>query len=135
MSGLTLTVLVLVVVAAVVLTPSFSTYVQQQREIAQLKESVEMHRESLEEMEAQQLKWQDPVYIRAQARERLYYVLPGEVQLTVIDDGVVIPEDEVAEAHSTLTKTERDWVREFAVSILGAGTTGKNPDELFSTKQ
>lgn len=130
-SGLTATILALVLVAAVVLTPSFSTYLAQQREIAQLRESVDMHRQALDDIEEQQLKWKDPVYIRAQARERLFYVMPGEVQLTVIEDGVVIPDDVPLHTSAELTTTDRDWARDFAVSVLGAGTTTAAPEDLF----
>lgn len=134
MSGLTATILGLVLIAAIVLTPSFSTYLQQQREIAQLTESVELHRQNLDDIQAEQMKWKDPVYIRAQARERLFYVMPGEVQLTVIDDGVLIPVEEELSLNSQLTPTDRDWSRDFAASILGAGTTTATPDELFTTR-
>lgn len=134
MSGLTATVLSLGLIATVVLAPSFSTYLQQQREIAQLKESVEQRRAALDDFQEQQLKWQDPVYIRAQARERLFYVMPGEVQLTVIEDGVIIPEDEKLTMSTELTATERHWTNEFAASVLGAGTTTAEPDELLTTK-
>lgn len=133
-SGLTATILSLVLIAAIVLTPSFSTYLQQKREIAQLRESVEMHRASLDEIEDQQLKWQDPVYIRAQARERLFYVMPGEVQLTVLEDGVVIPEDPEFTTSTELVPTDRNWATEFAASLLGAGTTTAEPEQLFTTR-
>ena len=40
-------------------------------------------------MQAERDRWQDPVYIRSQARDRLYYVLPGEVSYLVMDtDGL-----------------------------------------------
>lgn len=133
-SGMTFITVGLVVFAALAITPNFSTYLQQQREISQLRQSVEMHRAALTDIEGHQIKWQDPVYIRAQARERLYYVMPGEVQLTVVEDGVIIPEDGALTTSTELVKTERNWTREFAVSILGAGTTTASPEELFSTK-
>ena len=31
-------------------------------------------------------EWQDPEYVRIQARDRLFYVRPGEVPLLVLDD-------------------------------------------------
>lgn len=129
-SVLTVLIVVLFIVAVIVLTPSLSLYLQQQREIAQRTESVEMHRKALTELEQQQLKWEDPVYIRAQARERLYYVMPGEVQLAVIEDGVVIPEDTVDEVSAELTKEHRDWARDIVSSLLIAGTTDADPDSL-----
>lgn len=129
-SALTVAVVVIAIVGALVLSPSLTIYLQQQREIAQLRESVELHRQSLSEMEAEQLKWEDPVYIRAQARDRLYYVMPGEVQLSVIDDGVVVPDDRNETITAELTKTERNWALGIASSVLQAGTTSQRPNEL-----
>jgi hypothetical protein len=40
-------------------------------------------------MEKERDRWQDPIYIRAQARNRLYYVLPGEVSYLVMDNGTL----------------------------------------------
>lgn len=129
-SALTVAVVVIAIVGALVLSPSLTIYLQQQREIAQLRESVELHRQSLSDMEAEQLKWEDPVYIRAQARDRLYYVMPGEVQLSVIDDGVVVPDDRNETITAELTKTERNWALGIASSVLQAGTTIQRPNEL-----
>jgi hypothetical protein len=39
----------------------------------------------VEAMKAERTRWEDPVYIRAQARNRLYYVMPGEVSYLVMD--------------------------------------------------
>lgn len=129
-SALTILVVALLITAAVVLTPSVSLYLQQQREIAQRQESVELHRQALEELEEQERKWEDPVFIRAQARGRLFYVMPGEVQLAVIEDGVVIPEDVTDDVSDELTKTKRDWSRDLVSSILLAGTTEADEDTL-----
>lgn len=129
-SALTVAVVVIAIVGALVLSPSLTIYLQQQREIAQLRESVELHRQTLSDMEAEQLKWEDPVYIRAQARDRLYYVMPGEVQLSVIDDGVVVPDDRNETITAELTKTERNWALGIASSVLQAGTTIQRPNEL-----
>lgn len=129
-SALTILVVALLITAAVVLTPSVSLYLQQQREIAQRQESVELHRQALEELEEQERKWEDPVFIRAQARGRLFYVMPGEVQLAVIEDGVVIPEDVTDDVSDELTKTKRDWSRDLVSSILLAGTTDADEDTL-----
>jgi hypothetical protein len=55
------------------------------------------------ELEAARERWRDPAFVRAQARERLNYVLPGEVGVVVVgldevlatepapDAGVVVP--------------------------------------------
>lgn len=129
-SALSALIVVLVITGAVVLTPSISVYMQQQREISQLRESVDLHRKAVSEIEAEQLKWQDPVYIRAQARDRLYYVMPGEIQLAVLEDGVVIPVDDVAPVSSELTQAEQSWAKVLVTSVLQSGTTSATPQQL-----
>jgi hypothetical protein len=47
--------------------------------------SIEQAAKDVEDMQAERDRWQDPVYIRSQARDRLYYVLPGEVSYLVMD--------------------------------------------------
>lgn len=71
-SGFTVLTVGLLVVGALILTPTLSTYVQQQREIAELRASVALHREQVAEIDAERLNWQDPAYVRAQARGRLF---------------------------------------------------------------
>lgn len=61
------------------------TFLNQRREIVEMEQSIELARQSVEDMEAERDRWQDPVYIRSQARDRLYYVLPGEVSYLVMN--------------------------------------------------
>lgn len=37
------------------------------------------------DLQVQRKRWDDPAYVRAQARERLHYVLPGETSYVVVD--------------------------------------------------
>jgi len=129
-SGFTVLTVGLLVIGALILTPTFSTYVQQQREIAELRASVALHREQVAQIDAERLNWQDPAYVRAQARGRLFYVMPGEMQLSVIDD-VVIPAESEEQTEGRLTHIERNWAREIAVSTLLAGTTDASPEQLL----
>ncbi|MGO1539583.1 MAG: FtsB family cell division protein [Leucobacter sp.] len=120
-SGSTLLIVALVVAGALILSPSLTTFVQQQREIAELRESVRVHREAVTDIDAERAKWNDPVYVRSQARDRLYYVMPGETQLSVIDN-VVIPAESTEDTSATLTRIDRNWAGSLVASVLGAGT-------------
>lgn len=128
-SGFTLLIVVLVIGGALIISPTLSTFVQQQREIAELRVSVELHRETVSEADAERLKWKDPVYVRSQARDRLFYVMPGETQLSVIDD-VVIPAELAEETSAELTRIDRNWAHALIGSMLTAGTTDAEPDDL-----
>ena len=128
-SGFTVLVVVLVLAGAVIVSPSVSTYVQQRREIAELRESVRQHQEAVNEIDAERAKWKDPVYVRAQARDRLFYVMPGETQLNVIDD-IVLPAESDEETNAELSRIESTWARGLAASFLSAGLTDATPEEL-----
>ncbi|WP_245907394.1 FtsB family cell division protein [Leucobacter massiliensis] len=128
-SGFTALVVVLVLAGAIIVSPTLSTFVQQRREIAELRESVRQHQEAVTEIDAERAKWKDPVYIRSQARDRLFYVMPGETQLNVIDD-IVMPSDAEEETNAELTRIESAWARGLAASFLGAGLTDAPPEEL-----
>ena len=119
-SGFTVIVVVSVIGGALILSPNISTFVQQRREISQLRESVRQHREAVESIDAERAQWKDPAYVRAQARDRLSYVLPGETQLSIISD-VVLPAESQEETSADLTQVERNWANDLAASLIAAG--------------
>ena len=74
MSGFTVTVLVLIIGALVVLAPSLRILVEQQQELAALEQRVAEQQAAVEGLAVQIDRWQDPAYIEAQASDRLLYV-------------------------------------------------------------
>lgn len=121
-SGFTVLIVALVAGGAVILSPSLSTYVQQRREILELRESVRQSQQAVDEIDAERAKWKDPAYVRAQARDRLFFVMPGETQLSVIDD-IDMPVESTEETSAELTRIDKVWARSLAASFLKAGTT------------
>lgn len=128
-SGFTVLVVVLVLAGAVIVSPSLSTFVQQQREISELRESVRVSQEAVDEIDSERAKWKDPVYVRAQARDRLFYVLPGETQVSVIDD-IIMPVESEEVTDPELSRIQSNWAEGLVVSFLTAGTTTATADEL-----
>lgn len=119
----------LFVLGVLILTPGISTLIDQRRQIAELRASVEQHTNAVEEADTERDRWKDPAYIRAQARDRLFFVMPGETQLSVIDD-VVISEAQQQTASQKISRAERDWLRGLTASFLSAGVTTATPEEL-----
>jgi len=78
-------VISIVVIGSFLISPDVEAFLNQRRQIAEMEESIRQAREQVEQMQAERDRWQDPVYIRSQARDRLYYVLPGEVSYLVMD--------------------------------------------------
>ena len=68
------------------------TYFGQRTEMKQLAASEERLRTEIAQLEEQKAKLADPVYIAAQARERLGFVKPGDIPFQVqLPPGAVLP--------------------------------------------
>jgi hypothetical protein len=65
------------------LAPPIKNYFTQRAQISALKSQVASDRTALEKARAELSRWQDPNYIKSQARERLHFVMPGERQYIV----------------------------------------------------
>lgn len=122
LSGFMVIMLGLVVLAAFVLVPTIGTYVDQRQQIAALSAAVEVSREDVADLEAQRDRWSDPAYITTQARERLYYVKPGEVVYLVDNDlpAALMPQEQAAVSED-VEKTRTDWMAQFVRSVTEAG--------------
>ncbi|WFE24980.1 septum formation initiator family protein [Solwaraspora sp. WMMD791] len=81
------TVLLVVLVAlALAYTYPVRVYLSQQSDIARMEQAQQEQRERIAELTAQAERWQDPDYIRIEAKRRFYMVYPGEVPLLVLHD-------------------------------------------------
>ncbi len=71
------------------------TWVEQRERISELHAEQARLTVDVERLRADIERWDDPAYVRAQARERLSFVLPGEISYIVID-----PAEEAAAAQA-----------------------------------
>lgn len=68
------------------------TYFAQRTEMKQLAASEAALRQQIADLESQKAKLADPVYIAAQARERLGFVMPGDIPYQVqLPPGAAVP--------------------------------------------
>ena len=61
------------------------TWLDQRAELAELRTERARLEQQATDLEAQEQRWKDPAYVKAQARERLGFVMPGETGYIVID--------------------------------------------------
>lgn len=131
-----LTAMVMLLVGVLVLSPQFQLWFNQQQQIADLKAQVQQAKDSLVALKTQRNRWNDPAFVRAQARNRLFYVMPGEVSYIVMDPHTVNANDlsgtvgeaiaaksNYGEITAKISATKNDWMGSLAQSIIGAGTT------------
>lgn len=135
LSGFTLSMLLLVVAALVVLAPSLKTFVEQRQQIAALEESVRLAREDVDDLSAEIDRWSDPAYIEAQARDRLYYVYPGDITFLVIGDADDGLDEGGLPISDVIQTTQVDWVRALLSTVYDAGLTDATPAQLESPQQ
>jgi len=67
------------------LAPPSERYFAQRAQINAVKAEVAANNQALAQAGRQLLLWNEPDYIKTQARERLHFVLPGERQYIVTD--------------------------------------------------
>ncbi len=78
-------VLVLVLsVLTISYASSLKAYFQQHQQIAQLQHQIAASEASITQLEQEKARWNDPAYVKEQARARFGYLMPGETSYVVI---------------------------------------------------
>jgi cell division protein FtsB len=129
-SWFSLVMLGLVVMGVLVVAPTLHLYVDQQHQIARLEQANAATQAQVSDLKKQAADWSDPDYIRAQARQRLLFVMPGETSYLVIDDRPPAPKKDDAPVSSSIQTTKSDWLTSLAGSFLTAGLTDQTADQL-----
>lgn len=122
-SGFTVTVLALIVLGVIVLSPSLSVLAEQQQQIAQLEADLVAVDQEVQALEEQLERWSDRAFVEAQARSRLLFVYPGDITYLVIDD---VAADETGGEELISEEIEvvsSKWRQSLFASYLVAATT------------
>ena len=82
-SGRLMVLAMVMVAVTVLLAPSVRTYLHQRSEISALQATIAREEQAQQDLEAQLERWNDPNYIKQQARERIFLVMPGESRYLV----------------------------------------------------
>jgi cell division protein FtsB len=127
-------VLVMIVVGVVTVAPNVQTFFSYRQQISDMQAQVDAEKKQLADMIVERKRWDDPVYVRSQARQRLYYVLPGEVSYLVMDAGSVNTSDKsgtvgamladrrnTSVISSSIRTTSENWVEDIVGSVIRAG--------------
>jgi cell division protein FtsB len=117
--GAAIAALVLLVLGVLSLAPAVSTYLTQQRDIADATVKVASQQADLQRLDAQRARWDDPAYVRAQAGSRLFYVTPGTTAYRVIGTKAAT----VPSASASAQPDRTPWTDALVRSLVAAGTT------------
>ncbi|HET9422207.1 MAG TPA: septum formation initiator family protein [Nocardioides sp.] len=117
-------ILVLVLaVLAVSYASSLRAYLEQRSHIVELKATIAERRASIDELELEKQRWEDPAYVSAQARERFGYVKPGATPFVVLgEDGEPLQsESELTDPDTIAPEEKRAWYDDAWDSVKLAG--------------
>jgi cell division protein FtsB len=122
-SGFSFVMMGVLVLAVVVLAPSLKTFAEQRQEIDRLADTVTAARATVDELRAERERWNDRTYITTQARDRLSYVMPGDISFLVINDleKPVTDGAKTTEVSTTIQDTNVDWLKSMFSSVMTAG--------------
>lgn len=135
LSGFALSMLALIVAALLVLAAPLKTLIEQRQQIAQLEASLEDAQDAVDDLTAQVARWSDPAYIQSQARERLYYILPGDVSYLIVGAAGTSPGEGQLPISDEIQTTQTDWIGGLLSSVYTAGLTDATPEQLDSPQQ
>lgn len=130
LSGFTVLMLGLVILAVVVLAPNLRILIEQQQQIARLEQQLAQTEESVEDLTKDVARWSDPAYIEAQARERLLYAYPGDVSYLVVGEADIPTTANGQPISDEIQTTRVDWLGTLLSSIYTAGLTDALPVDL-----
>lgn len=130
----TITMLAMIVLGVLTLAPRVQEWFILRQQVAQAQADVEQARKDVTTMQSEVKRWEDPVYIRSQARDRLYYVMPGEVSYLVMDaDGVntsdisgtvgamLADQRNYGQISKSIKETRNNWVDSLMETLIVAG--------------
>jgi type II secretory pathway pseudopilin PulG len=71
----------------ILLAPYLRPWLAQRSDIAAKRAEVAALQQEVDQLTAERRRWNDPDYVMAQARQRLNFVMPGELGYVVLDGG------------------------------------------------
>jgi cell division protein FtsB len=107
-------------ILALAIAPPVKHYFTQRAQISALNAQLATDHKALDAARQELLLWQDPEYVKSQARERLHFVLPGERQYIVTEDGTTSDAVQTNKVANSLTDGQ-PWYSRLIASISETG--------------
>jgi cell division protein FtsB len=122
-TGRATALIVALVVLALAYTYPVRVYLAQESQIAKMKAAQADQQDTINGLNEEVLKWQDPAYVKIQARKRLFYVERGETPLLVLND----PAGAARDAGKPITPPAPDrWYDTLWGSVAAADAEPRN---------
>jgi cell division protein FtsB len=127
LTGRATVLLVVLIALALGYTYPVRVYLTQQSDIARMEAAQEAQRQRIGQLAEEAALWQDPEYIKIQARKRFYMVYPGEVPLVVLSDPEGAARDAGVDPNAGKAARTDPWYDTLWSSIQAANNAGPRP--------
>jgi cell division protein FtsB len=107
-------------ILALTIAPPVKHYFTQRAQISALKSQLSADNSALKKARQELTLWQDPEYVKSQARERLHFVLPGERQY-IVTEGKTDAEQNGTTKIATSLADGQPWYSRLIASISETG--------------
>ena len=124
----------IIVFGVFTLAPQLQYWFQQRQQITDAQAQVAAMHDANNLLKNSKNRWEDPVYVRSQARDRLFYVLPGEISYLVVGADTANASDvtgtlgeklarerKTNHISQTIAQTKNNWVSNLVESVVVAG--------------
>jgi cell division protein FtsB len=115
-----LALIAIIFIFTLTLAPPIKNYFTQRAQISALKSQVVTDRTALEQARAELSTWQDPNYVKSQARERLHFVMPGERQYIVTGTDIEQAQPQTTQVAKQLPEGA-PWYTKLIASVTESG--------------
>ncbi|QGG42331.1 hypothetical protein GEV26_13645 [Aeromicrobium yanjiei] len=119
-------------------TSTLHAWWQQRGEIQQTRAQIASTRDDIAELEDQKQRWNDPAYVKQQAKERFGWVSPGEVGYRVIGSDGKVQGADVPTLDAPPEAEQPQWYDKLWGSVKESGkdpkprpTTTPDPDKVL----
>lgn len=123
-SGGSILMLIAILVGVLILAPTIQRVIAQRQEIAQIERDIAEAREDIRQIEADTARWDDPAYVKAEARGRLLFVHPGDTTYLVVDAEKYRTADVPVDLSTDVHESDTDPVALYVDSLIRAETAG-----------
>lgn len=124
LTGRAAILLLVLAVLAVSYASSTRAWLRQRSDIDDLTATIKASRQQVAELEQEQRRWNDPAYVKTQARLRFGWVMPGETGYRVIGDNGRTLSDGTSELDDPVAAASGDstqWWDDVWGSVVTAG--------------
>lgn len=121
-SGRLIALAVVLAAVTIMLLPTVGVYMDQRDELQALRADIAALEEEQDGLETLIARWEDPAYIRQQARERINLVMPGERKYMVVGEPAPAESPLPENASPSEVRTDLPWVDALWDSVKRAAT-------------